>query len=377
MQPAHGHSGPAVTEIERIVAMRDPVLRNCEITQAYHELAAAFTARVGIGWSNWLTVATWASRQAGDVIRGEQGWIVLRRHVALPVSFAHPIESLWRKLLQRGLLSPETRLGRIVRAIPGPLDAVEAAAEQVALGNVSVFDEIATAFARWLAAEDREAFLASLRPGEPPEGQEHLRRSFRHYYRLLDETDARRRAELAFRADLEIAWQEQARLQEVIRASMEQPVVRAHALGLRVLAVVAPEWRLARDQVALLLGALVAPLHRFGLRVARRVITELLMTLRLPDGSVLRLGSTLQAPAAESLRVIQDAELREVLTQIACTAHDDACGTDDWSDFQERMHYIAHLFRAYRDEAAFFARSPFTVEQVARFRAGVLPEGRL
>ena len=377
MHPAKGRPAPAIADIERIVAMRDPVLRNCEITQAYYELGQAFTARVGAGWSNWLAVATWASRQAGDVIRGEQGWGVLRQHIDLPVVLARPVESLWRKLLRRGLLNPESTLGRIVRAIPGPLDAIEAAAEQVALGNVRVFEEIASAFARWLAATDREAFLNSLRPGEPPEGREHLRDAFRHYYAFLDESDPRRRAELACRADLEIAWQEQARLQDVIRASMDRPVMRAHQLGLRVLAVIAPEWRIARDQIARMLGALLVPLHRFGLRVARRVMTELLMTLRLPDARVLRLGSALDVPASPLLRDIADPELRELLARIACKAHDDDCGTEDWSEFRERMHYIAHLFRAFRDDAALFAQSPFTREQVECFRRGALPAGKL
>ena len=377
MNPAKQISGVSADDVARIAAIRDPVVRNCEITQAYCELGRAFAAKGGEPWSHWLAIATWASRQAGDVIRGEQAWHVLRAHVDVPSTLAHPIESLWRKLLRRGLLSPETRLGRIVRAIPGPLDAVEAAAEQVALGNLRVFEEIATAFARWLVAVDPETFLASLRPGEPPEGQEHLRAAFRHYYAALSEPDARRRAELGYRADLEIAWQEQARLQDVIRASMEQPVIRSHELGLRILAVIAPHWRVARDLIARLIGALAVPFHRFGLRMARRLITELLMTLRLPDGRLLRLGSGIPEPAAPLLADPQDPELRAVLAGIGCHSASDNCGTADWSDFHERMHYIAHLFRCFRDAAPLFARSPFTPEQIERFRAGVLPHGSL
>ena len=40
------------------------------------------------------------------------------------------------------------------------------------------------------------------------------------------------------------------------------------------------------------------------------------------------------------------------------------------------MHYLAHLFRAFHlnDD---LARAPFTREQVAAFRRGVVPEGDL
>jgi hypothetical protein len=40
------------------------------------------------------------------------------------------------------------------------------------------------------------------------------------------------------------------------------------------------------------------------------------------------------------------------------------------------MHYIVHLFRAYADSAPLFS-APFTSEQVASFRAGIIPTGNL
>ena len=40
------------------------------------------------------------------------------------------------------------------------------------------------------------------------------------------------------------------------------------------------------------------------------------------------------------------------------------------------MHYILHLFRAYADEPSLFSE-PFRPEQVAQFRADVVPEGEL
>ncbi len=60
---------PTTADVDRIAAVSDPVIRNLQITQAYHELAAAVAARVG--GANWCTFATWASKQAGQTIRKE------------------------------------------------------------------------------------------------------------------------------------------------------------------------------------------------------------------------------------------------------------------------------------------------------------------
>ncbi len=61
---------PASAEVDRIATLGDPVLRNLQITQCYHELASALAKRTG-PYANWCTFATWASRQAGQTIRKE------------------------------------------------------------------------------------------------------------------------------------------------------------------------------------------------------------------------------------------------------------------------------------------------------------------
>ncbi len=62
--------GPTVADIERIVALTDPVIRNLQITQCYYELAQPLVFRLGEN-ANWCSFATWASRQAGQTIRKE------------------------------------------------------------------------------------------------------------------------------------------------------------------------------------------------------------------------------------------------------------------------------------------------------------------
>ncbi|TVL99981.1 MAG: hypothetical protein CV087_15775 [Candidatus Brocadia sp. WS118] len=61
---------PAITEVDRIAAIQDPIIRNLQITQCYHELSAVLAERTRLS-ANWCTFATWASKQAGQTIRTE------------------------------------------------------------------------------------------------------------------------------------------------------------------------------------------------------------------------------------------------------------------------------------------------------------------
>src|SRR5215211_2490719 len=130
---------PDVAEVRRIVAIGDPVLRNLEITYCYSRLAAAVARRTGVG-ANWCTYATWASRQAGSTIRGEDAAALLRARLGQGADVLHPMASLWRWLLRRGLLNPASRLGRITAQLYTPFDALERASAAVARGNKKVFE---------------------------------------------------------------------------------------------------------------------------------------------------------------------------------------------------------------------------------------------
>ena len=79
---------PPATEVERIAALPDPVLRNLQITQCYHELAACLPGRTGPG-ANWCTFATWASKQAGQTIRKEDLEFLLV-HIPTLESYMYP-----------------------------------------------------------------------------------------------------------------------------------------------------------------------------------------------------------------------------------------------------------------------------------------------
>ncbi|MEX2646891.1 MAG: hypothetical protein WD249_11585 [Gaiellaceae bacterium] len=256
-------------------------------------------------------------------------------------------------------------------------------------GNLRVFEEIGLEFARYLheCAADAEPggpafrrFLDGLRPGEPPDGQEYLRRAFARYERARVERDPNRRVELAVLANLEIGLHEQARLQPEIREALDAPYATHEDLGRRALEALFPSaacWGPARRRTGAAAAWLVAAgTQRAASGVAREAISDCLMVLSLPD-RVLALGTHLADPYPEVLLEPGLAELTELLARFEPVppARDD-CGARDWSDFDQRMHYIAHLFRAFhlREE---LSRPPFTAEQVASINRGVVPDGEL
>jgi len=78
--------------------------------------------------------------------------------------------------------------------------------------------------------------------------------------------------------------------------------------------------------------------------MAREIITRSLMVMSLP-GRVLALGANMDEPFPELLRELHDADLTALVSRFEPAAPaPDVTGARDWSVFDERMHYIAHLF---------------------------------
>jgi hypothetical protein len=323
-------------EVRRIGALASPALRNLEITYAYSRLAAATAERTGPG-ANWCTFATWASRQAGRTIRGEDLEEQLRARLLAPRELLRPLTSLWRWLLRRGLLNPASRLGRIVGRLHTPLDALELAGDAVARGNKKVFDEIGFEFARYLETVppgDEAALDAFLR--DLPED---LRAPFTRYHRTPHDAQA------LLLANLEIGLHEQTRLQPEIAEALDAPYKTA-------LPIIGPQ--------------------RYASRLARELITAKLMVLSFP-GRVLALGANLPDPLPDAA----EPELVALIARFEPPAGSvDDCGAHDWSELQQRMHYISHLFRAFAATPT-LADAPFTDAQIERILAGSIPDGEL
>ena len=379
---------PTVDDVARIAAIANPVMRNLEITLCYARLSSAFAARTGEG-ANWCTYATWASRQAGRTIRAEDLLDMLGHKLGEHRWLLHPITTLWRRLLRRGLFHNETRIGRLTAELHTPFDAFERASDAVARGNLKVFQEIAAEFARYLQECPGEApaetppfrrFLNRLRAGDPPDGQRYLRQAFARYERCRYEPNPKMHAELAVLANVEVGLHEQTRLQPEIREALDAAYLTQDDLGQRALEALFPSaarWRaVVRYPAGVVAGALASGTQRASSRLAREVITESLMVLSLP-GRVLALGSHLTDTYAEALREPTSADLIKALARFEpIPPAPDDCGVQDWSEFDQRMHYIVHLFCAFHLREEIFS-PPFTAQQLETLGRGLVPDGEL
>jgi hypothetical protein len=356
-------AAPQPQEVEAVAAMPDPVLRNLRITECYYRLSRAMAARTG-ACSNWCTFAVWASRQAGRTIRGEDLLARFKSYAVVESSWWRPVEALWRALVRRGVFHPGTALGRLVQQVHSPFDAFELASAAVARGNLKVFTEIGLEFARYLrdcpadAPVDSGAmksFVARLRPGEPPDGQDYLRRAFTRYQAQAFARDAAVRAGFISLANLEIGVHEQTRLEPEIREALEAAPAAAEGL----------------------LGYVIWGLRRFSRDLSRRAITECMMVLALPGDVSLPLGSHLDRPFPGDLRNVRDAEFLQLVTLYEPgEGVPDDCGASDWAALNQRLHYISHFFRAFHASPELL-EAPFTPEQTRKIRDGRIPDGIL
>jgi hypothetical protein len=384
---------PSPSDIQRIAAIPDPVLRNLHITHCYHQLSLVLRERTGLE-SNWCTFATWASKQAGQTIRkqdlarslkqllgGEAGvqaagrLVDVLRHVGIRLDRRNLIEMMWQAT------DPESAFAR--------------SSEAVGRGNLKVFEEIGAEFARFYAlclpdtgydSASLARFSAGLRPGPPPDGQEHLRQAFEAYYQALFETDTQRRSELLLLANLHIGFHEQTRLQPEIVEALQAPVIspRIFIQNLLRLYYGKAYWMASAVQTVLrrlgrLVGfeAFVVDYLSFARRQAQLLVTALMMSIELPPHVQLHLAQDLRLGFPPSLQRLSNPDLTALLLLIDPTPDDlKDSGARVWGDLSDRIHFIADMFRCYQCDPALFD-PPFTPEQLAELEAGRLPAGPL
>lgn len=385
---------PTVADVDRVAAMRDPVQRNLWVTRYYADLAVALAGRLEPGVS-WCAFATWASRQAGRTIRGEDVRATLEHALRDAPAVARAIENVADVLTGLGARESGNALHAVVRDALDPAQAMERASVAVSRGNIKVFEEIGRVFAEFIALRiDDETFdetaiarfCIALPDGDPPEGKGYLRRAFRHVYEAMFEPDAARRAQRVLLANTEIGFHEQTRLQPEIRAALEAGIVDPEVFSTRLLRALFPfgGWILrARRSLRRLLGGrtpldiaaetLVAAVRN----ELRRVITTELMVIEIPPDLRLRLSADLGQPYPPSLVRLSLPELVALRKRIDPTPDSPRdSGAIDWADFPDRMHFIAELFRCYQ-ESANLLDLPFSAEQMAALDAGRIPSGKL
>jgi len=384
---------PTVADVQRITALADPVLRNLQITQCYHELATAMARLTGPG-ANWCAVATWASKQAGQSIRQEDLQRALQRRLRASADAdeaAQAMAAAGRELAGDEGRSAAGAVEALWEAL-NPAAAFQRTAEAVARGNRKVFEEIGYHFARFLAlfadGQPDDARLAEfcdgLHAGDPPDGQRYLRQAFTHYHLAWTAADERLKAQLMLLANLEIGFHEQNRLQPEIVEAMNAPIYEPRLLRRRLVAELFPNPGARLRYVLAGLAGRARPLLQArdhladeAMRIARLLVTQRMMTLAMPDGQTLQLGEDLPGSFPDLLRTIDLPGFTALLQQVDPTPDSllDS-GAVDWGRLPDRMHYIADLFRVYHLDLRLFD-APFSSEQVAALKTGRLPTERL
>ncbi|MDH3598163.1 MAG: hypothetical protein OEU26_00835 [Candidatus Tectomicrobia bacterium] len=354
--------------VQAVIDNPDPVIRNLQITQSYHELNLAVDRHLADANVSWCAFATWASKQAGQFIRNEEVPPKLRRFLQLDTSDSQP----W----YAGLT-----LYRLLRSKP-VLRYLSCTVEDIGFhlgeGNHLVYTKLAPLFARFLVLiRDQQephpapfdAFLATIER-DPTAGAE-LQQAFTHLYAALFDTDARRKAERIFMSNILIGLHEQTRLQEAIESAVTAPITRK-------LDALEQRWWL--PGIGLLKRIFASAIRDFE-DDWQRLVTELLLSLALPN---MHLDLSEDLPPLPNgdlyppdLQAIVQPEANALIAELDYTPHTTrGSGARDWTRLSDRMNYVVDFFRSRQQEIT-LRDDPFTPEQVQLIRAGRLPDGPL
>jgi hypothetical protein len=377
---------PTQAQVDAIVRMADPVLRNLHITQTYHVLKVALTDVFGEEDVNWCGFSTWASKTAGAFIRQD----VLPGLLAELLDRADAVTRSISELQDRLLGAWGASVG-VQFVLSRTLEDITAeVARHAARGNLIVFEELGPLYTDMLEtfvgldtpdASRREKVLSRLAPGPVDEGgQDLLIRAVKAYFEAMFTEDRKARAELMFLGNALVGYHEQIRLQEPVAAALNAPLREVFLDNLVDFTRVdasrrmrgMPEWGLR--------GAFT-PLATRLERIRRELATRTLMRMELPD-TTLRLGEELPALTSERdfpplLSRLEHPELLALMAELDRTPDDTAgSAARDWGRLADRMNLIVDLFRTRQQDRLLYDQ-PFTFLQVDALHAGRVPHGRL
>ena len=362
-------------------------LRNLLITQRYHDLSLYLRESIGGDDANWSTFATWASKTAGESIRGDEVPGFVRDLVARGVRHErHDALASAVRYLVPGFVIDRTAVGKAARV------ALADVSRYIAAGNREVFAELAPLFAGFCslhapgAAVDDGAFdrfLAGLRPGPVQRGgQGELRRAMTAYRKAMHTGNPAMRARLMLMGNILIGFHEQARLQPWIQRAIEAPVADTLIAGLRdtirdVLPRGLDRWALHELHGAI--QSFAAALEQEWNEIAGRYF----MSLALPRGKRLALGADIPplpggATFPPLLVTIADPAALVKLISRFDRSNDQGGGTasHDWAVVGDRMNFILNLFRSRQCEADLFDQ-PFNDRQRAAIEQHHVPDWRM
>jgi len=372
-----GSDDAVLEEIQRVTQIQMPVIRNLWITQHYHSLMGALAHVIGGDNSNWSTFATWASKTAGQSIRGEEIPEELQFLLTKQVKVHEHLTSMLKML--PGDWAEELDPLAIPKAV------LTNVSQQIAIGNLKVFAELAPLFAKFWARlrdpkrrteKELDAFVNELVPGPVEEGgQDWLKTAFTSYFAATRAATPKECAEFILYGNLLIGLHEQTRLQPFIAGALDAPFEMS---SYDALIAAEPDWleRFVRPAFGKLLSTLRKTLENDWERLA----TRYLMTLTLPGGQVMELGEDVPVgvtPFPAALNPLEYAKLVDLVKTYDPnleTLKDSAA--KNWTLIDNRMAFIADLFRSRQQDMSLFG-PPFTQAQLDVLAQGKLPPGPL
>ncbi|MCA9980730.1 MAG: FHA domain-containing protein, partial [Anaerolineales bacterium] len=361
------------TEIDHIVAQKNLLVRNLQITQGYHDVAHTLGHFLTFRDVNWFAFGTYASKTAGRAIRHETLPRALKSALVRSAGYDNTYFYLDHVLANsEQVTTPENVLGRVLEQVSLLLS----------LGNLLIFRELAWPFVDMVNqfGQDRaprptpfQSFLdGHFIPGSFDEGgQDWLRDSLNAFYKARFETDNKKRSELIFLGNILLALHEQSRLQPVIEKALAVPF---DLLTEGLVPATTQEIGWFRSKVT----------NRavdFSREMVLRAVTRMVMGYTLPHREM-KLGQDVIAPTGlinfpQELILLENPRCRAIVQQ-----YDDkentlaGSGAANWGKLDDRMRFIIDFFRSYQRDKRLF-EPPFLPEQVSAIKAGHFPAGEL
>lgn len=322
------------------------VLRNHLVTLAYVDLSNKMAEVLGADDANWCTLAVWPSYTVGQTIRA--GKVTALKRIAAKGPWPRTARSWLVASAERDRPHPRGTMNR-----------------SLAAGNRGVFYEVGLAWTDFLETfgedprrpgveDDFAAFRQRVHrlPAPPgrvwPDGdRDKLAGGFEAYLKALQSDDPTQRSQLILLGNLLIGEHEQRRLQGWLDRSADAPLA-----GL--IRVLSPFWIGRR---------LVRPVRWLWNRfLTKRVYVVVMGDEQLAVGRPVPPADGRGDPFPAPLDVLTGdvAEVFDGLNE----ASPGADGADQWSDIDNRMAFIAQLFRA-RQRAHLVGRNPFSPAEVS------------
>jgi hypothetical protein len=373
-------------QVAAIVALEDPVVRNLWITHAYHEWGVALAGLMGGDDGSWCAFGTWASKSAGQTIRGDELPGALRQAIAHSEELDRAVRRAGRLTRVLGWMNIVDRFesGHLMKVADGVADEISG---RIAEGNLLVFAELGPILAGLVdafeasprpAAGDRDAVIEPLLAAHVPSEVDPalLRQALTAWWGAIFDTDPDARCQNVLEGNIAAVLHEQQRLQPAIAGALDAAMKDGFVHILHDVIEVAAFNRTVHALLDRALAPLTAELERHWHAVA----TDELMLLTTSD-EALRLGRDLPALAG----VAFPPELVELadpgITGLWAAwnrARPDlrGSGAKDWTVLEQRMNYIVNLFRS-RQRHPRLLDAPYSDAQLAVMGAGRVPPGPL